>query len=95
MPSTLREGTLMIRLLFRLVRLRVLLVIRRRDDPRHYARDDPRDDRRDDPRDDRGDVPGWVMVAVMTAGLCTVLYAIARSQLSDLLTAALRDVTGG
>lgn len=46
-------------------------------------------------RDDRGDVPGWVMIAVMTAGLCTVLYAIARTQLSDLLTSALRDVTGG
>ena len=46
-------------------------------------------------RDDRGDVPGWVMIAVMTAGLCTALYAIARSQLTDLLTSALRDVTGG
>lgn len=47
------------------------------------------------PRDERGDVPGWVMIAVMTAGLCTALYVVAKSQLSDLLTSALRDVTGG
>lgn len=46
-------------------------------------------------RDDRGDVPGWVMIAVMTAGLCSALYVIAKSQLTDLLTGALRDVTGG
>lgn len=47
------------------------------------------------PRDERGDVPGWVMIAVMTAGLCTALYVVAKTQLSDLLTSALRDVTGG
>lgn len=47
------------------------------------------------PRDDRGDVPGWVMIAVMTAGLCTALYVIAKTQLTDLLGGALHDVTGG
>lgn len=46
-------------------------------------------------RDDRGDVPGWVMIAVMTAGLCTALYVVARGQLSDLLSGALHDVTNG
>lgn len=47
--------------------------------------------RRDD-RDDRGDVPGWVMVTVMTAGLCAALVAIAKPQLSDMLRTALGKV---
>jgi len=28
-------------------------------------------------RNDRGDVPGWVLVAVMTAGLVTAIWLIA------------------
>jgi hypothetical protein len=43
-------------------------------------------------RDDRGDVPGWVLVTVMTAGLCAALYGIANDQLSQLLTNALSSV---
>jgi hypothetical protein len=43
-------------------------------------------------RDDRGDVPGWVMVTVMTAGLCAALVAIAKPQLSDMLRSALDQV---
>jgi uncharacterized membrane protein HdeD (DUF308 family) len=43
-------------------------------------------------RDDRGDVPGWVMVTVMTAGLCAALVAIAKPQLSDMLRTALDKV---
>jgi hypothetical protein len=43
-------------------------------------------------RDDRGDVPGWVLVTVMTAGLCAALYGIANDQLSRLLTDALSSV---
>ncbi len=39
-------------------------------------------------RDDRGDVPGWVLVAVMTAGLVTALWLIADDQLSSILTRA-------
>ncbi|MDH2413957.1 hypothetical protein [Nocardioides sp. CER19] len=42
--------------------------------------------------DDRGDVPGWVLVTVMTAGLCAALYGIANDQLSQLLTDALNKV---
>lgn len=45
-----------------------------------------------DDRDDRGDVPGWVMVTVMTAGLCAALVAIAKPQLSDMLRNALGKV---
>jgi hypothetical protein len=43
-------------------------------------------------RDDRGDVPGWVLVTVMTAGLCAALYGIANDQLSQLLSDALNKV---
>jgi hypothetical protein len=44
------------------------------------------------PRGERGDVPGWVLVTVMTAGLCAALYGIANDQLSQLLTNALNSV---
>jgi hypothetical protein len=44
------------------------------------------------PRDQRGDVPGWVLVTVMTAGLVGALYALAKPQLSDMLTTALNSV---
>ena len=43
-------------------------------------------------RDDRGDVPGWVMVAVMTASIVVVIGGLARTQLSDLLREALNSV---
>lgn len=43
---------------------------------------------------DRGDVPGWVLVTIMTAGLVTVLWALAGNQLQTLLTSALSGVTG-
>jgi hypothetical protein len=43
-------------------------------------------------RDERGDVPGWVLVTVMTAGLCAALYGIADDQLRQLLTDALNKV---
>lgn len=43
-------------------------------------------------RDDRGDVPGWVLVVVMTAGLCAALYGIAKDQLSTMLATALDQV---
>lgn len=44
------------------------------------------------PRDDRGDVPGWVLVVVMTAGLCAALYGVAKDQLNTMLTNALNQV---
>lgn len=43
-------------------------------------------------RGDRGDVPGWVLVAVMTAGLVTALWLIADDQLSAILSRALESV---
>lgn len=44
-------------------------------------------------RDDRGDVPGWVLITVMTAGLVTVLWAVAGDALSQMLSDALRSVS--
>lgn len=43
---------------------------------------------------ERGDVPGWVLVTIMTAGIVTVLWALAGRQLQDILTQALSSVTG-
>mgnify|MGYP003375970459 CR=1 FL=1 len=44
-------------------------------------------------RDDRGDVPGWVLVAVMTAGLVTALWLVADGQLTSVLQRAITSVT--
>ena len=41
---------------------------------------------------DRGDVPGWVLVAVMTAGLVTALWLVADDQLAALLSRAISSV---
>ncbi|WP_110181945.1 hypothetical protein [Nocardioides solisilvae] len=43
--------------------------------------------------DERGDVPGWVLVTVMSAGIVAVLLGVAKEELSDILTTALRSVT--
>lgn len=43
--------------------------------------------------DDRGDVPGWVLVAVMTAGLVTAIWFVADDQLTAVLGRALSSVT--
>jgi len=43
--------------------------------------------------DDRGDVPGWVLVAVMTAGLVTALWLVADGQLTAVLQRAITSVT--
>ena len=43
--------------------------------------------------DDRGDVPGWVLVAVMTAGLVTALWLVADGQLTALFQRAVTSVT--
>jgi hypothetical protein len=45
-------------------------------------------------REDRGDVPGWVLVAVMTAGLVTALWFLADGVLSGVLRRAVRGVQG-
>jgi hypothetical protein len=43
--------------------------------------------------EERGDVPGWVLVAVMTAGLVTALWLVADTQLKIVLQRALTSVT--
>ena len=45
-------------------------------------------------RSDRGDVPGWVLVAVMTAGLVTGLWLVADDQLGAIFSRALESVGG-
>jgi hypothetical protein len=45
-------------------------------------------------RDQRGDVPGWVLITVMTAGLVSLLWAVAGDALSQMLTEALQSVSG-
>jgi hypothetical protein len=43
--------------------------------------------------DDRGDVPGWVLVAVMTAGLVTAIWLIADDRLTSVLDGAISSVS--
>ena len=43
---------------------------------------------------DRGDVPGWVLVAVMTAGLVTALWLVADDALTTVLDRAINSVKG-
>lgn len=50
--------------------------------------------RPDEGERDRGDVPGWVLITIMTAGLVTVLWALASDSLQDILSNALDSVTG-
>jgi hypothetical protein len=45
-------------------------------------------------RHDRGDVPGWVLITLMTAGLVTVLWALAGPQLEALFSDAIGGVSG-
>lgn len=45
-------------------------------------------------RSDRGDVPGWVLVAVMTAGLVTALWLVADDALTSILSRAIDAVSG-
>lgn len=43
---------------------------------------------------ERGDVPGWVLITLMTAGLVTILWKLAGTQLATLFTTAISSVTG-
>lgn len=43
--------------------------------------------------DDRGDVPGWVLVAVMTAGLVTAIWFVADDQLTAVLDRAISSIS--
>lgn len=42
---------------------------------------------------ERGDVPGWVLITVMTAGLVTAIWVVAKDQLESILDQALNSVT--
>ncbi|MDO5720429.1 MAG: hypothetical protein Q4P05_06795 [Actinomycetaceae bacterium] len=42
--------------------------------------------------DQRGDVPGWVLVTLMTAGLVTVIWAVASDRLVNLFEQAMNTV---
>ena len=44
--------------------------------------------------DERGDVPGWVLITLMTAGLVSVLWAVADDQLQTLFQRAMNSVSG-
>jgi hypothetical protein len=50
--------------------------------------------RRSRARGDRGDVPGWVLVTLMTAGLVTALWVVARERLTEVFNRAITSVTG-
>ena len=45
-------------------------------------------------RGERGDVPGWVLITLMTAGLVTALWIVAKGQLVDMFQSALASVRG-
>ena len=45
-------------------------------------------------RSERGDVPGWVLITLMTAGLVTALWVVAKDQLVDMFQSALSSVRG-
>ncbi|MDO5080719.1 hypothetical protein [Buchananella hordeovulneris] len=44
--------------------------------------------------EERGDVPGWVLITLMTAGLVTVLWAVAGDSLTALFERAINGVSG-
>ena len=45
-------------------------------------------------RNERGDVPGWVLITLMTAGLVTALWVVAKGQLVTMFQSAMSSVTG-
>ncbi|HSF98858.1 MAG TPA: hypothetical protein VLA55_09215 [Ornithinibacter sp.] len=45
-------------------------------------------------RSERGDVPGWVLITLMTAGLVTALWVVAKAQLISMFQSALSSVSG-
>ena len=45
-------------------------------------------------RNERGDVPGWVLITLMTAGLVTALWVVAKGQLVTMFQSAISSVRG-
>jgi hypothetical protein len=46
------------------------------------------------PEADRGDVPGWVMIAVMTAALVVAILVPFRNTIIPAMTSAIQDMFG-
>ena len=44
--------------------------------------------------DERGDVPGWVLIVLMTTGLVTAIWAIAKPNLTNILNNSLNSMNG-
>lgn len=44
-------------------------------------------------RKERGDMPGWVLIAVMTAGLVAIIYGVAQGPIRELVREALSNPT--
>jgi len=42
---------------------------------------------------DRGDIPGWVLITIMTAGLVTLIWGVANTELKNILQTALNSVS--
>ena len=45
-------------------------------------------------RAERGDVPGWVLITLMTAGIVTALWVVAKDQLISMFQSAMSSVKG-
>ena len=45
-------------------------------------------------RAERGDVPGWVLITLMTAGIVTALWVVAKEQLISMFQSAMSSVKG-
>ena len=45
-------------------------------------------------RAERGDVPGWVLITLMTAGIVTALWVVAKEQLLSMFQSAMSSVKG-
>ena len=45
-------------------------------------------------RAERGDVPGWVLITLMTAGIVTALWVVAKEQLVSMFQSAMSSVKG-
>jgi hypothetical protein len=43
-------------------------------------------------KDEKGDVPGWVLVVLMTTGLVTAIWAIAKPNLTSILNNSLNSM---
>ena len=46
----------------------------------------------DNDHNERGDVPGWVLVVLMTTGLVTAIWAIAKPNLTGILNNSLNSM---